>query len=760
MSCLDTSINATVSYGYYYFDGVQSSNGNSPFYLGYGNYVFSNVSSAHPIAFHNYGKNSSISYTGTTNEGSKTGLDGNTYTFYSGTVTVTVNGDFGTISYECYNHGYMGGQNNLEFNSACGGTTTTSAPTTTTTSAPATTTTSTPTTTTTTTTPAPAFFTGTNSSRSNRESLRICLENTGFSITDAEVLYNWKNLTSYVGTAPTTYIFNNAKTLSDTFVNESSQTQPSTRANLGITLGTTNNCISNSLGYGTFSGTDVIKLAKDQELDSWTMLASIESLCVSDAAKRNIILHSVGSTSSTGFKVGINGTKNLFFEFYDSSGNLRTHTLQKVLNQKSLIAVSHDKDLKITKMFVYNALDLTTENKTINSTVNINNGNKWYLGGLETIPSSSNFDQMFSGRIYEFVLLNKSVGETEVKSVFDSMICSSVTEDTVTSVSETYYPPATFTNQQVATGNQIITGYTNVPKTVTDAAGNAMTFFEETPVYEPEYEQQTVWTESTTPLTRTVDQFTAGEKTYDHDYIKLFAPTCLSINSWDGATSYDYQIHTHTQYDSNLNKKATFNAADGSFILDEDYASSKAVYIYINGLLLESGVGYTRDGINIKKYSGSWTESDVCLYDVIDGGATPHFADHDPNVGNTILIGKGGQDAYLDGKKLIFGTDYENYNSDQDLLIIAHRVLAGRIGAISRNSNLVLPSNQPLHGSMQKFVCFNGNYLISETLWLDGIRKSNSEYKLSNSCDLSFSNTIVSEKTTVIYENQSNYYNI
>ena len=28
-------------------------------------------------------------------------------------VTVTVNGDFGTISYECYNHGYMGGENNL-----------------------------------------------------------------------------------------------------------------------------------------------------------------------------------------------------------------------------------------------------------------------------------------------------------------------------------------------------------------------------------------------------------------------------------------------------------------------------------------------------------------------------------------------------------------------------------------------------------------------------------------------------------------------
>ena len=87
--------------------------------LAAGTYTFSNVPSAHPIAFHNNGKESLISYTGAVNAGSKTGLDGNTYTYYSGDVTVTVNGDFGTISYECYNHGYMGGENNLTYNATC-----------------------------------------------------------------------------------------------------------------------------------------------------------------------------------------------------------------------------------------------------------------------------------------------------------------------------------------------------------------------------------------------------------------------------------------------------------------------------------------------------------------------------------------------------------------------------------------------------------------------------------------------------------------
>jgi hypothetical protein len=73
------------------------------------------VPSGHPFALINNGKTSEISYTGTVNEGTGTGPDGNTYTFYSGTITITVSSDFDTISYYCLNHGYMGGQNNLVY---------------------------------------------------------------------------------------------------------------------------------------------------------------------------------------------------------------------------------------------------------------------------------------------------------------------------------------------------------------------------------------------------------------------------------------------------------------------------------------------------------------------------------------------------------------------------------------------------------------------------------------------------------------------
>ena len=56
-------------------------------------------------------------YTGTNNAGTGTAPDGNTYTYYTGDVTITVSGNYGTVSYACLYHGYMGGQDNLGFNS-------------------------------------------------------------------------------------------------------------------------------------------------------------------------------------------------------------------------------------------------------------------------------------------------------------------------------------------------------------------------------------------------------------------------------------------------------------------------------------------------------------------------------------------------------------------------------------------------------------------------------------------------------------------
>ena len=112
----DFSLGATNTVSYLNAGGGNQYNFNGAYGL-YGvvngTYVLSSVSSSHPIAILNNGKTSLISYTGAVNEGSQTGPDGNTYTYYSGDVTITVSGNFDVVSYACKVHGYMGGQNNL-----------------------------------------------------------------------------------------------------------------------------------------------------------------------------------------------------------------------------------------------------------------------------------------------------------------------------------------------------------------------------------------------------------------------------------------------------------------------------------------------------------------------------------------------------------------------------------------------------------------------------------------------------------------------
>ncbi len=108
------TITPTPSGNEYLFNGVAG----NPYGTTTGTYVLSNVNSSHPIAILNYGKTSLITYTGLiSNSTTGTAPDGRTYTYYWGDVTITVLGDYQTVSYACLNHGYMGGENNLGFNS-------------------------------------------------------------------------------------------------------------------------------------------------------------------------------------------------------------------------------------------------------------------------------------------------------------------------------------------------------------------------------------------------------------------------------------------------------------------------------------------------------------------------------------------------------------------------------------------------------------------------------------------------------------------
>jgi hypothetical protein len=95
-----------------------SNNYDKKYAVNIGTYVFQNVPFSNPIAFLNrFITGSTVS--GEYVKGTKTASDGNIYTYYYGDVTVTFENKFNTMSYESWSNGYLGGLNNIIFDSTC-----------------------------------------------------------------------------------------------------------------------------------------------------------------------------------------------------------------------------------------------------------------------------------------------------------------------------------------------------------------------------------------------------------------------------------------------------------------------------------------------------------------------------------------------------------------------------------------------------------------------------------------------------------------
>ena len=120
---LSTTINVISFNGNkYVFNGDSSYDSTKKYGLYTATYTFKDIPEAHPLAILNNG-NSNISYTGNNSYKFSKSVSGTTsdgtYDFYYGDITVTVTGDFSSVSVYCYYHGYMGGENLLEYKYSC-----------------------------------------------------------------------------------------------------------------------------------------------------------------------------------------------------------------------------------------------------------------------------------------------------------------------------------------------------------------------------------------------------------------------------------------------------------------------------------------------------------------------------------------------------------------------------------------------------------------------------------------------------------------
>jgi len=576
---------------------------------------------------------------------------------------------------------------------------------------------------------------------------------TNADIPSVDVMYNWDdpdNITSseynsIVAIHP--MLFNNSKDGPDHFF-EQDQTKLLSSALPGLSIGSTNNALSTS-GYGTFAGTDLIRISKEITHEDWSVLINFEEDSAPvDSSKRRILLNSTGTNPTDGFNLGINGAKNLFYDFYDTNGILRTYTIMNPLEERNVVAICKSDTIKKISIYLFNSVDSTNKKISIDSE-STQLGSKWCLGGVSPIPSAGDFNQMFEGKIYEFLLFSSYLSEDQVIEMGESFLADSITIQEYQTVTETFYASTSFSEQQVQIGTET-TGYTDQATTIQDEAGNSVTLYDEVAVTSPIYQTQVTYAQDTNPSTRDVDQLVDGSKTFDYPYIKNYAPTSISLKEAQSSAAYEiYLSNQHTKY---ITKKGLFVSGSGHFTLEEDYDSSKAILVYVNGLLMEEDVDYTRTEININKYSGTYTEGDVFVYDVIDSG-TQSFQNYAGGVQGDLLVGDAGSDLYLDGLKLILDQDYQDFGPDIKLL---QDVDPGKLGIITRHDDL----NAALDGTIDIYNDLN-QPIISEMLWIDGLRKlKDVEYSLSNPSNLANSNLVVPEKTTVIYENNESYFNI
>ena len=86
-------------------------------YLGLeiGIYYFNNIPDGHPLGFVIDDTSKFEVISGTVFEGGTKEINGINVTYYTGNITVDIKKDFGIISYSCYYHGYMGGENRIKF---------------------------------------------------------------------------------------------------------------------------------------------------------------------------------------------------------------------------------------------------------------------------------------------------------------------------------------------------------------------------------------------------------------------------------------------------------------------------------------------------------------------------------------------------------------------------------------------------------------------------------------------------------------------
>lgn len=530
------------------------------------------------------------------------------------------------------------------------------------------------------------------------------------------------------------YTFNDKNTYSSQDSKKASESYPL------ISLCDSDN-VNTVSGSGYFDGNTIAKVGTEFKNEDWTILLNYYT---SDfASNRNLgrtLFSSMKSgTSASGFNVGLNGAHKLYFEYYNKDSQRKTFTLDCELGEKNIISVVRSKASNSVTMSFYDELYKNEKRETFSTADSITStstdtilSNDLYVGDFY---SASNGYTGFSGYYDDLIIFKNAIASGTTKNLANLMIASGYTSGGLTAEQFTFSGATGLPTLTSGVTGQGITGYRQVQSgVISSRCGADIPIYVNSGVSGDKTGTTITYSYSTGLLTGTRTVFAKPSINIDNSLLEKYKRKNITLfyDVSDLIDNVEVRSFTGINSDVGIQAEPVFSST-GKYNLGTGYTGSN-INFYLNGLYQRSGASHDfyKTGTNEIVPTGGIQDSGIYhsnIYDKVTG--TANFTGYES--GNTIyskqIIAWEHKDLYINGLKMLSGTDHIWYEGAHDSVNIdrskLHGLPTGEIALVSfiKHDHRFVELNNSLISNPSGF--------LSPQVWYNGQRIIiNKNYKL------------------------------
>tara|TARA_Y100000593_G_scaffold95031_1_gene198589 strand:- start:43959 stop:45674 length:1716 start_codon:yes stop_codon:yes gene_type:complete len=515
----------------------------------------------------------------------------------------------------------------------------------------------------------------------------------------------------------------------------------------GLSIGYTDTPSHNIGGSGYFTKNDIMRIGSGVTHNDWALFMDFgTSDCnITNQNIPEILVSSMaGGTSASGFNLGINNANKLFIEYNHGQEKI-IETLDKELSNFNVVSLSYN-ELQNQFGLTYHDFPNGRDESLSLYAPNYVHSNVWHLGGMYVESSTHNG---YSGHMDDFLFFNNSIDEYTRNKFSEAFFVDEIVPPSTSVTSGyVYFPGRPILNFTGVVGTKV-TGYECASiMSVEQKVGNDIPLYGSKALTGALSGTTLTFGESGSgliPIINTIPEqiiYNTGEVLRHSNKHILFKE---SLSAGD-----IYEFYLFQKPKVNLNKRGAFEVSRNVGQLNNTYEDGENINLYINGVGQVSGSSYELDELNILS-NGYYDFKDFITYDKVPGEtATADFpgntSDYHINSGELM-----DEDIYLNGQKLISGLDYSIAGSSINLWPV---LPAGELSFMARAKDITAM----MTGNSNEKINTNS---VDELVWLNGVKQvENIDYYRVNDCSLSDPSKKVRNYSSLIYNNNGDYFNI